>query len=257
MVTAFAIPGARLTAQSPIPHRQAHAHNDYLHPRPLLDALDQGFCSVEADIFLVDGELLVAHSALELKPDRTLRGLYLDPLRTRIRSNGGSVYGDGQRITLLIDIKSKGEATFKVLNAMLAEYPDVFTAVESGNVKQGPVLAIVSGDRPIKAITAEPIRFVGIDGRLSDLESAEPNHLIPLISDNWGVHFRWRGVGEMPVEEREKLSSIIEQAHAKNRLVRFWAIPDNPNMWRAMREAGVDLINTDDLEGLSRFLGMP
>src|SRR5262245_58578952 len=37
------------------PLRQAHAHNDYEHPRPLFDALDQGFCSVEADIYLVDG----------------------------------------------------------------------------------------------------------------------------------------------------------------------------------------------------------
>src|SRR5688500_5242918 len=49
-------------AQSPastprvLPH--AHAHNDYLHDRPLLDALDHGFNSVEADIFLVDGQLL-------------------------------------------------------------------------------------------------------------------------------------------------------------------------------------------------------
>src|SRR5436190_1820266 len=34
----------------------AHAHNDYLHTRPLLDALDQGFCSVEADIHLVNGK---------------------------------------------------------------------------------------------------------------------------------------------------------------------------------------------------------
>ena len=43
------------------PLAQAHAHNDYEHPRPLLDALDHGFTSVEADVWLVDGELLVAH----------------------------------------------------------------------------------------------------------------------------------------------------------------------------------------------------
>ncbi len=59
---------------------QAHAHNDYHHPRPLLDALDHGFCSVEADVFLVDGQLLVGHTTLELKPQRTLQALYLDPI---------------------------------------------------------------------------------------------------------------------------------------------------------------------------------
>src|SRR4030095_12119754 len=46
-------------AQTPL--LRAHAHNDYEHTRPLLDALEQGFCSVEADIYLIDGELRVAH----------------------------------------------------------------------------------------------------------------------------------------------------------------------------------------------------
>jgi hypothetical protein len=34
---------------------RAHAHNDYEHERPLFDALDHNFKSVEADIWLVNG----------------------------------------------------------------------------------------------------------------------------------------------------------------------------------------------------------
>ncbi|MFM7555618.1 MAG: hypothetical protein ACKPAH_10035, partial [Verrucomicrobiota bacterium] len=34
---------------------QAHSHNDYEQKRPLLEALDHGFCSVEADVYLVEG----------------------------------------------------------------------------------------------------------------------------------------------------------------------------------------------------------
>jgi len=49
----------------------AHAHNDYQHKRPLLDALDRGFCSVETDVHLVDGQLLVAHTRSGVKPERT------------------------------------------------------------------------------------------------------------------------------------------------------------------------------------------
>ena len=49
--------GVRRSRQSePLP--PAHAHNDYEHRRPLQDALDRGFNSVEADVWLVDGELL-------------------------------------------------------------------------------------------------------------------------------------------------------------------------------------------------------
>jgi hypothetical protein len=55
----------------PRPLKHAHAHNDYLHPRPLDDALAHGFTSVEADVFLVDGDLLVAHTRSEIQSDRT------------------------------------------------------------------------------------------------------------------------------------------------------------------------------------------
>src|SRR5215471_5490757 len=83
----------------PVPLTRVHAHNDYEHKRPLFDALDHGFCSVEADIYLVDGKLLVAHERQDVKPDRTLERLYLDPIRERVRANGGSVYRAGPEFT--------------------------------------------------------------------------------------------------------------------------------------------------------------
>ena len=49
---------------------RAHAHNDYEHPRPLFDALDHRFGSVEADIYLVGDQLLVAHDPENLDPSR-------------------------------------------------------------------------------------------------------------------------------------------------------------------------------------------
>jgi hypothetical protein len=127
----------------PLPN--AHAHNDYLHDRPLLDALDQGFCSVEADVFLVEGELWVAHTKAELSPERTLRRLYLDPLRERIVHNNSSVFGDGQPLTLLIDLKSEGEATYQALDKLLEEYREILTYSENGVEHPGPVVAIISG----------------------------------------------------------------------------------------------------------------
>src|SRR5438105_6300377 len=90
-----------------VPLRHAHAHNDYEHKRPLFDALDHGFCSVEADVFLVRGALLVGHTQLDLQPERTLEKLYLDPLRARIKANGGQVYKNGPTIWLLVDVKTE------------------------------------------------------------------------------------------------------------------------------------------------------
>ena len=94
--------------------KRAHAHNDYYHKRPLLDALEQGFCSVEADVFLRKQKLVVAHSFLEIKSDRTLEQLYLAPLFKRVAKNGGSVYRKTPApFFLLVDFKTEGAPTLK------------------------------------------------------------------------------------------------------------------------------------------------
>jgi hypothetical protein len=80
-------------AEGPLrPLVRAHSHNDYEQKRPLLDALEQGFCSIEADVWLVDGELRVAHDLAAARPGRTLEKLYLDPLLARANQNGGRVF---------------------------------------------------------------------------------------------------------------------------------------------------------------------
>src|SRR4026209_1670723 len=95
---------------TPLPN--AHAHNDYEHAQPLWDALRQGFCSVEADIYLENGALLVGHDLKDVKPERTLRKLYLEPLRELTGRNNGRIYPNGPSVTLLIDIKSEADKTY-------------------------------------------------------------------------------------------------------------------------------------------------
>lgn len=243
-----------LPAAEPVPLPQAHAHNDYLHERPLLDALDHGFCSVEADVFLVDGQLLVAHERAELSPDRTLADLYLDPLRERARTGGGRVWPDGPPLTLLIDIKSEAEPTYRALHDLLSRYGDLLSTVRDGQVDQKAVTVILSGNRPRELLLSQPLRFAGLDGRVEDLDSTLPSHALPLISDRWGKLFTWSGEGAMPAEQRARMDQIVSRAHAAGRRVRFWATPERVELWRVLDEAGVDLINTDDLAGLQAFL---
>lgn len=232
----------------------AHAHNDYLHERPLLDALDHGFTSVEADVYLVEGELLVAHTRAELKPGRTLKRLYLEPLRERARQGGGRIWPGGPPLTLLVDIKADGEASYQALAKLLAEYNDIISAVRDGRLETKAVTVVVSGERAREAIAADEPRYVGIDGRLSDLDSSAPADLLPLISDNWALQFRWRGEGPFPDVERAKLHDIVRQAHQHGRRVRFWATPEKTAVWRELLDADADLINTDNLAALERFL---
>lgn len=238
---------------------RAHAHNDYEHERPLFDALDRGFKSVEADVWLVDGELLVAHDREDVTPGRTLESLYLDPLEAEIKGNRGSVYpGDDDYFTLLIDIKSDAVPTYLALHEELREHKRIFTTFKRGGVKDGPVTAIVSGNRPRDLMQQQRVRHAAYDGRLGDLGVSTDPSFVPLISDNWTKHFTYQGVGPMLPAEREKLRNIVATAHANGQRVRFWATPELPEareaVWKELLAAEVDYINTDNLDALRAFL---
>ncbi|GAA0451409.1 phosphatidylinositol-specific phospholipase C/glycerophosphodiester phosphodiesterase family protein [Streptomyces sp. NPDC046215] len=242
------------------PLARAHAHNDYAHPHPLTDALSHGFGSVEADIWLVEGQLLVAHDASELDPARTLEGLYLDPLLERVRAGHGRVYpGHGLSLQLLIDIKTAGDPTYRELSRRLRPYRSMLSVCKDGVVRRGAVTAVISGDRGAWIPMAqERRRRAFYDGRLTDLGGA-PASFTPLVSDNWNLHFAWQGDGPMPPQERARLRDFAATAHAEGRRVRFWATPDRPGpareaVWRELLAARVDHLNTDDLAGLEAFL---
>ncbi|ADD43195.1 phosphatidylinositol-specific phospholipase C/glycerophosphodiester phosphodiesterase family protein [Stackebrandtia nassauensis] len=260
VTTSGATAAATCDPAGPKPLDQAHAHNDYEHDRPLFDALDHGFGSVEADVWLVDGELLVAHDAGDVDPERTLQSLYLDPLSQIVADNGGAVYPDWDgSLQLLIDIKSDGEDTYRAIDKVLTKYADIMTRFADGDVESNAVTAVISGNRPRDVMEDQKVRYAGYDGRLSDLGTDTPADFMPLVSDNWGKNFSWNGDGEMPADQRDKLRDIVTQAHESGYQVRFWATPDEAGanreaVWRELVEAEVDYLNTDDLAGLRDFL---
>jgi hypothetical protein len=240
---------------APVPLTHVHAHNDYEHKHPLFDAMACGICSVEADINLVDGQLLVAHSRSAVKPGVTLQSLYLDPMRKLITQNGGRLYRNGPPAWLLIDFKSRPDSTYPVLRKILQQYADILTTWDHGKMHQGAVTAILTGDHPSEDVVgAEEVRFAAIDGKLDALDRNPPAALVPWMSSQWSLSFKWRGRGAMPDAERRKLRQIVDKSHQQGRLVRFWGAPDNATTWTELQDAAVDLINTDDLQGVKKFL---
>ena len=240
-----------LSAAEPLIH--AHAHNDYEHKRPLLDALDHGFCSVEADIFLVTNQLLVAHNISQIKPERTIQSLYLDPLRLRVKQNGGRVYPNGPEFSLLIDLKTEWRATYPVLRLVLIQYSDMLTTSQGDSTQTNAIRVIITGDRSKEMFAGETIRYASFDGDLPDLDSSDSPAVVPWVSSSWTRTFRWRGTGPMPPAEVLKLRNMVDRAHKAGRLLRFWGAPDQEDFWREMSIHGVDLINTDNLAGLQKF----
>ncbi len=249
---ALALAGACRSATAPatLPTdavARLHGHNDYLQPVPLHTALQLGLGSVEADVFLVDGELLVGHERWQLRAAHTLRAMYLEPLRALATANGGRVRTDGRPFVLLVDIKTDGEAVYQRLREELSVYRDLLTHVANGRTEPGAVTVILSGDRPRATVAADRDRLCALDGRLGDLtaEPSPPADLVPWISDAWEHVSDWDGKDELTAAERQRLRELVASTRAQGRELRFWGAPDRPEAWAALIELGVDHIGTD------------
>ncbi|WP_462418445.1 PI-PLC domain-containing protein [Kytococcus sp. Marseille-QA3725] len=248
---------ARTVTDGVEPLPQAHAHNDYEHDRPLLDALSHGFTSVEADVWLVDGQLCIGHVAPDC--DRTLQDLYVDPLVDIAAENGGDVYeGHAEPVRLLVDVKSGGEGVREVLERELPAHGDAITSWKDGQERAGAVEVVLSGQLA-DTTWQDDERWVASDGRFdSPTTDAADAGEVPVVSANWYDHFSWMGMGSMPSEQRERLHAMVADAHADGREVRFWGTPDTiwlrENVWRELLDAGVDRINTDHLAEAEEFL---
>ncbi|GAB5517807.1 MAG: phosphatidylinositol-specific phospholipase C/glycerophosphodiester phosphodiesterase family protein [Rhodothermales bacterium] len=236
--------------------RRAHAHNDYEHDRPLYDALEHGFVSIEADIHLRGDTLYIAHDAEDIRPGRTLEALYLAPLYELVASREGHIYANTP-LLLLIDIKTDAEDTYSALKPLLHRYRSMLTEYTERTTRPGAVSVVLSGNRPLSMLMAESTRLAAYDGRLSDLETDPPlsPHLMPLVSQNWSAVARWYGGRHpLPDADRQRLVQYVASAHALGYQLRFWGTGDNEAVWHELYGAGVDLLNADDLGRLKAFL---
>ena len=229
--------------------RQArlHGHNDYLQRQPLHAALQLGLHSVEADVFLVDGELRVGHERWQLRAGRTLVAMYLAPLQAHAQQHGGRIHADAEPFVLLVDIKADAEAVYAQLQRELAPFQPLLTRFVDGRIEPGAITVLLSGARPRAQLERQRERWCALDGRPADLDLVPPPPvaLVPWISEAWSRVSDWTGSDDLLPDERERVRQLAARVRAQGRQLRFWGTPDRPESWQALRELGVDRIGTD------------
>ncbi|MFC5412059.1 histidinol-phosphatase [Larkinella bovis] len=258
--TAWTQPIARLQTPQPLatvkPLPSGHAHNDYEQSRPLWDALDHGFTSIEADVYAFRDTLYVSHNRPAFwNTDKSLENLYLRPLTERIRQNGGTVYPNYKDpVYLMIDFKTAADSTYKALEKVLQHYRSILTTCRGNRCQPGAVTVFISGNRPTETLKKAKERLAGLDGRPADLGKGFSPSLMPVVSDSYANQLSWRGQGPMPDEQFQKLKQLVQRVHAEGKKLRLWACPEDPVVWAKLREAGADFLSTDQLELARDFL---
>ncbi|MFK7740436.1 MAG: hypothetical protein AB8H80_08930 [Planctomycetota bacterium] len=238
------------------PVLRLHGHNDYLQPVPCTRALELGLGSLEADIYLVDGELCVGHERWQLRPGRTLERLYLDPLRLAVARAGGSLRSDGEPLVLLVDIKADGQRVYQTLRGVLRGYSDMLTRFVDGSIEPGAVTVLLSGSRPTALLATESDRLCALDGRIADLDRipSPPVDLVPWVSSSWRAISDWTGSDDLMPDEVRRVQSLVAKANRQGRELRFWSAPDRKEGWCALYDLGVHRIGSDQPKNAARWL---
>ena len=231
-----------------------HSHNDYTRNRPLMDALQYGFTSIEVDVYLYEGRLVVTHDNKNLDKKPSIQELYLDPLRTIITSNSGHVYQNSDaQVVLMVDLKSDKVDTYLALKEVFKSYLDLIEWFQSGKLVEGPIKILLSGGPPIDLIQKETDRYFYVDGAVDQWGEDYPISLMPRASTNYRTYFKWSGNGPMPPTEEQKLRELIKLGHDHGRKVRFWGSPNKVEVWEKLMDEGADWINVDDLKGFNAY----
>lgn len=223
------------------------AHNDYVQPNPFYTAYHHKAGFIEADVFLFENDLVVAHTFGEIDKRNSLERLYLEPLVAKVRQNNGFAYDDKAReLVLMIDLKSDGVPTLDALVDQVGK----FTALTSCPTFQ----LVISGNVPDTSRWDDYPLFVCFDGRPGIQYSVNHLRRISFISSDFRKYSTWNGEGSPLPEDLTRIKSVCEQVHGLSKRIRFWGTPDSPNGWMTLMKLNVDIIGTDRVSELSTFL---
>ncbi len=243
----FLISNAVYSQEKVSPTYRIHSHNDYEQPIPFWMAYHAKAGSIEVDIYLEKGGIWVAHDKEDLRPDRTIQSLYLNPLRQLLTEFNGQLSADKDyAVQLLIDIKSPTNPCLDTLVSILKTYPEI--------IQSKRIQLVLSGNKPPVAAFGNYPDFILYDGLPWENYSPSITARVPLLSANLQQYTKWNGKGIIPEKERQSLLKVISETHAKGKKIRFWNAPDFINAWYELGKLGVDYMNTDHLPELSGFL---
>ncbi|SEG10503.1 alkaline phosphatase [Algoriphagus boritolerans] len=214
-----------------------HSHNDYLRNVPFWEAFGAGAASIEVDVILQNGNLMVAHEAETIKPELTLRSLYLEPIQKAVDLGMINAFG----FHLLIDSKTEAYSTLEAIVKEVADFEGILFSPQN---PKGLKL-IVSGNRPKAEDYSKYPEWVFFDYQSKTLTADLPWKKIGIVSLSFRQFSVWNGKGRIVESEKLQLEEFVAAVHSFQKPVRFWAAPDSKSAWKAFYDMGVDFINTD------------
>ena len=137
---------------------------------------------------------------------------------------------------------------------VLEKYKQILSSYENGQTTLRNVTIVLSGHKPHQLINNTTSGCVIIDDNLKNISGYPATERYPIASRKYSHLLKWKGKGAISPAEIRRLRFCVAAAHKNGSKVRLWAAPQNKAVWSELLKCNVDLINTDQLTSLRRFL---
>jgi hypothetical protein len=233
----------QLQAQQKYTPQDIHSHNDYLQATPFYHAFKAGVGAIEADVFLRNGKLMVSHDTAGIRPEFTLKKMYLDPLRNELENKP-------RPVKLVIDLK---ETYGPILAELLRELEPLKLLIKTG-ISKAPLSIIITGNRPTPAEYNSYPAYVMFDDDLQLAHDTEQWKRVAQVSLNFANYSKWKGDGVLPLKDDKLIRAMINAVHIAGKRIRFWGAPDKPAAWEKLIALKADILSTDKIDELVSYI---
>jgi alkaline phosphatase len=115
---------------------------------------------------------------------------------------------------------------------------------------------MISGNVPPTDTWKNYPEFIRFDGRPGIDYSTDQLKRVAMISTNFNAVCDWDGNGKLSEIQKQKIKAVMDEGHAKEKPVRFWATPDFEKAWRELMTLDVDVIVSDNVHALAKTLSL-
>jgi hypothetical protein len=245
-----------------------HSHNDYLQKRPLYEAIELGYGSIEIDICLTDKkkELKVAHIPWFLAGKQEVDELYFAPIAKMIDEKDPRFnYSKEFPLNLLIDFKKNADSTYKYLKVVFIKYAKYITQYKNGEViYKAPLVINLTGRQPWKALMQDSITYCLMDGPIwltdssiqhrgfKDIDTTRLKYM-GRVANDWQSLMAFKKNFKEEDEFYKSVQRNLDQYHEHGLTTRFHGVPNNEKAWGIIYKCGAHWFNVDKLKRFKDF----
>lgn len=221
---------------------RAISKDDHKRKTPLTEALNANLAGVSLKAKVGKDGLVKCNGKL-------FEELYLKPLQKKANENNGWIYANHpDEFILFVDVDGDSTIAYQAFEKYFETFNSILSSYVNGKRNKKAVRLVLTGDIPRSRILETPNKYCTVDEPIQKIDNRYDGNSISISTLNFKKQFNWDGTQNMPNMQYHSFISYLKNARKAGHLSFITNIPQSPNCWGIMLEAGADYLEIENFE---------